>query len=218
MKSIRDAGRWVAAALFLCTAAYAQPAEFDLTHKGLLAPPKCADLSPHGRTLLYAEHGSADLFVNHETKTHPMFGWYSREVTASNPDGDRRWFTVPRFYVALEFLVDESWKPARWIGYGIARNNYLGDERIKGTNWAVLFHYSADNPEATIKLFDKEEHFWMFAALGTDQPARIALWDSESWCIYLFQKGVGPAVALTSTGDIRSRRRPNVPTWEGSGC
>ncbi len=67
---------------------------------------------------------------------------------------------------------------------GSRSRHLLGDERIKGTNWAVLFMYDASNPEATIKLFDRGEHFWMFAALGTDQPARIALWDSETWCIY----------------------------------
>ena len=34
----------------------------------------------------------------------------------------------------------------------------------------------------------------------------------------VFEKAPGPAVALTSTGDIRSSRLPNAPTWEGLGC
>ena len=219
MFSIRDAGWWTVAALLgVCGASYAQPAAFELTHKGYLATPRCGDLNPHRCTLLYAEHGSGNIFVNHETKAHPMFGWYSREPTASNPEGDRRWFNVPRFYVALEFWNNEIWKPAKWIGYGISKNSLHGDTRLKGTSWAVLFQYGTDNPEATVKLFDQGEYFWMFAALGTDQPARIALWDAETWCVYLFEKEPGPAVALTSTGDIRSSRLPDVPTWEGFGC
>ena len=214
----RAAALWAVAALFLLSsAAYGQPAEFELTHKGFLAPDRCYDLTPHRCTLTIAEQGDAELFKNHETKVHPMLGWYSRAVTETNPDGDRRWFDVPRFYLALEFLDGETWRPARWIGYGVSRNSYLGDDRIKGTNWAVLFLYSADNPEATIKLFDQGEHFWMFAALGTDQRARIALWDSKTWCIYLFQKDAGPAVALTSTRDVLSERDEDGPFWE-HGC
>ena len=218
MKNLAAAMLSAAATLFLCSAAYAEPAEFKLTRKGFLADSRCGALNPHRCALHQAEHASTEIFVDHRTKAHPMFGWYSREVTTTNPDGDLRWFYVPRFYVALEFLVEDSWEPAKWISYGVSRTLGPGAEVIKGTNWAVLFQYGTNNPEATIKIFDQGEYFWMFAALGTDQPARLALWDSHSWCIYLFEKEPGPAVALTSTGDIRSSRLPNVPTWEGFGC
>lgn len=211
------AGPLIAMALFaVCSAAYAQPAIFELTHKGYLSTPKCAGLSAHRCTLVFAEHGATNIFNNHETRAHPMYGWYSRESTASNPHGYRRWLSVPRFYVALEFLDGESWNPAPWIGYGISRTDDL-NEHLKGTNWAVLFMYNVSNPEATIKLFDRGRYFWMFAALGTDQAARIAVWDTRTWCIYLFEKERGPAVALTSTSDILGERDEGGPSWE-HGC
>ncbi len=132
--------------------------------------------------------------VTPEVNFHPMYG---RFVTGAVTSG---WIDVPRFYVSLAVAAEGEWRESSAAARGF--NRVAPGLAFNG--WIVPTVFSADNPEALIKILrhDASEHYWLFVSMASDLPGWLMVYDRWTKYLHIWGKGEGPAVALTSTRDL----------------
>ena len=217
MLSLRNAA--LAAAMFVCTVAplaAQQPAHWYKSEPACKAYPvvvECPiaieddcdrDLDADEWTALHKK--SVDFWLSndysietrsrHEFNTHPMYARFVAGATG----GRNGWIDVPRFYVSFAVAANNEWLES----FAAARGFNRVAPGIGFNGWIVPVVFSADNPEALIKILrhDASEHYWLFVSVASDLPGWLMVYDRKTRFLHRWSKGKGPAVALTSTRDL----------------
>ncbi len=216
MLSLRSVGRWTATALFVLSAA--SPAAAGASHwyraeQWCLPPvPWSPGNGAHANTM----SGNAEYARQHilrgagwAEKVYPVYGDKVRF-----DGGQWRWQSVARFYVMFDLAGADGWQESQRVAAGFNRTGRAEDGSVETGrfDWLVPFVFSAGNPEALVKFMDagdSYDHFWLFVSAATDLPSVLRVWDATTGLVYVWRRGRGPAVALTSHDRIVKKR----PRW-----